>query len=58
MIAESKGTPSLREIINDNHEEINKYISSGKTSAFFFLEIDKNLYIEQTKKKDIEDRLS
>ena len=51
MINESKGTPDiLREIINDNHEEINKHISLGKTSAFF-LEIDKNTYIEQAKKK-------
>jgi hypothetical protein len=51
MINESKGTPNiLREIINDNHEEMNKYISSGKTTAFF-LEMDKNTYIEQTKNK-------
>lgn len=50
MINESKGTPNiLREIINDNSEEINKYISSLKTSVLF-LEIDKKTYIEQTKK--------
>lgn len=50
MLNESKGTPNIiRDIINDNHIDINKYISSGKTNVLL-IEVDKKSYIEQTNK--------